>query len=426
MLNQLDYILDGIVTLKLAGTKVAKKEAIEHINQDTINVLVWLLDPMIVSGLSVAKICKKVDLSLGNDLPDDLLEVLDYLKEHNTGTDRDIATAQLYMGKHPDKEIFLIKLFTKNLPVGIEAKTLNNLAGKELIPTWEVQQGYPIDKFTLHNNEWFSLSQKLNGNRGTYYKGQFISRQGKIFRGLEHIIREIKLLDLDDFILDGELIRINEGNVTDEENFRIGTGILNSDMVSKLDIKFVIFDIVSKDDFISENGAGYKSRRVLLNRLRETIKAKQLEYIEIVTMVYEGTDQSVISQWLDYAVAHDWEGLMLNRDVPYKRKRHNGCLKIKRFYTMDLPIVAIEEGQNRLAGTLGDLVVDFKGNLVRVGSGFNDEQRNEVWENQQDYIGKLVEVKYKEVTKDKKTGLESLQFPIFVRFRNDKSEVSYG
>lgn len=74
-------------------------------------------------------------------------------------------------------------------------------------------------------------------------------------------------------------------------------------------------------------------------------------------MVYEGTDQSVIPKWLDYAVAHDWEGLMLNTSVPYQRKRHTGCLKIKRFYTVDLRITAIEEGQNRLAGTMGALVV---------------------------------------------------------------------
>ena len=32
----------------------------------------------------------------------------------------------------------------------------------------------------------------------------------------------------------------------------------------------------------------------------------------------------------------------------------------------------------------------------------------------------------KEITKDKKTGLESLQFPVFVRFRNDKTEPSYN
>ena len=143
-------------------------------------------------------------------------------------------------------------------------------------------------------------------------------------------------------------------------------------------------------------------------------------------MVYEGTDQSVIPQWLDYAVKHDWEGLMLNTNVPYKRSRHTGCLKIKRFYTVDLRITAIEEGQNRLAGTMGALVVDYKGHELRVGSGFDDTTRAAVWANPGDYIGRIIELKYKETTQDKKTGIESLQFPVFVRFRNDKNEVSYG
>ena len=134
----------------------------------------------------------------------------------------------------------------------------------------------------------------------------------------------------------------------------------------------------------------------------------------------------MIPQWLDYAVKHDWEGLMLNTSVPYKRARHTGCLKIKRFYTVDLRVTAIEEGQNRLAGTMGALVVDYKGNELRVGSGFDDTTRATVWANPGDYIGRIIELKYKEVTMDKKTGLESLQFPTFVRFRDDKSEVSYG
>ena len=52
--------------------------------------------------------------------------------------------------------------------------------------------------------------------------------------------------------------------------------------------------------------------------------------------------------------------------------------------------------------------------------------REELWANSDDYIGKIVEVKFKEKSCDKKTGEESLQFPTFVRFRDDKNEVSYG
>ena len=134
----------------------------------------------------------------------------------------------------------------------------------------------------------------------------------------------------------------------------------------------------------------------------------------------------MIDTLLEQMVAEDKEGLMLNTDVPYKRSRHKGILKVKRFYTMDLPIEGAEEGTGRLSGTLGALALRYGDNLVYVGSGFTDEQRVEYWNHREELVGTLCEVKYKEISEDKDTGMESLQFPVFVRLREDKSEVSFG
>ena len=92
---------------------------------------------------------------------------------------------------------------------------------------------------------------------------------------------------------------------------------------------------------------------------------------------------------------------------------------------MDLPIISFEEGTGRLSGTLGALVLDYKGNSVKVGSGFTDVQREWFWSNRNNLTGTICEVKYKEVSYDKKTKQQSLQFPVFVQIRNDKSEPSY-
>jgi DNA ligase-1 len=121
-------------------------------------------------------------------------------------------------------------------------------------------------------------------------------------------------------------------------------------------------------------------------------------------------------------VAEDKEGLMVNLDVPYQCKRHNGILKVKRFYTMDLPIIRCEEGSGRLAGKLGAFVLNFKGNEVSVGSGFTDEERLLFWEVRERLTDLLCEVKYKEISCDKKTGADSLQFPVYVCLRTDKTE----
>ena len=388
----------------------------------------FLLDPAIVTGLSDAKINKKVTAK-----PDIDIQYLScgYLyimgAGHNTGSDSSIATIQNYLHKNPEYEEFLKRLFTKNLPIGVEAATINKVYGEEIIPVWEVQQGYPIDKYKFKKGELIFASRKLNGSRGTYFKGDIISRQAQKFEGLDHIIKDIEKIIGTDYVVDGELIRRNIDGLTDGQNFRETISILNSDGNDKSLIKFVIFDIVPIDEFerdaCTEN---YSVRKKRLLDLKNKIQKNGTQNIEVVQMVYEGTDVNDVYDWLDYAVKHDWEGLVVNRQVQYRRTRHNGCLKVKRFYTVDLRITAIEEGQNRLAGTMGALVVDYKGNELRVGSGFDDATRASVWENPDNYIGKIVEIKYKGKSCDKKTGLESLQFPTFVRFRNDKNEVSYG
>ena len=242
---------------------------------------------------------------------------------------------------------------------------------------------------------------------------------------MQHIISDLKQLGIGWFY-DGELIRKNTDNLSDGENFRIGTGIINSDVESKEEIKFVIFDYFPENELQKkESSAKYKMRRDMLNGLRQTIKEKELKNIEVVTMVYEGTDQTQIMKWLDYAVEQGWEGLMLNKDATYKCKRTTDLIKIKRFYTMDLPVIEVLEGEGRLKGTFGAFVVKYKNNTVNVGSGFDDETRKQIWEDKDNLIGRIIEVKYKEISKDKKTGLESLQFPIYVGLREGGKRVSY-
>ena len=65
--------------------------------------------------------------------------------------------------------------------------------------------------------------------------------------------------------------------------------------------------------------------------LQESIKENNLQNIEIVPMFYEGTDQTQIMKWLDYAVEHGMEGCMINKDKPYAAKRTTDLIKVKRF-----------------------------------------------------------------------------------------------
>ena len=93
--------------------------------------------------------------------------------------------------------------------------------------------------------------------------------------------------------------------------------------------------------------------------------------------------------------------------------------------TVDLRIIGFEEGSSKNAGKLGALIVDYKGNEVGVGSGFTDFDREFIWNNQDQYLGKICEVQYFEESKNKDGGV-SLRFPVFKHLRTDKTEPSYN
>lgn len=391
-------------------------------------VLKFVYDPSITTGISNKKLDKWVaPVKMSGDSPTTIFSnLLDYLKEHNTGRDYDVGLCQYAIEQAGQYGQLVRDVVTKSLTVGCQAKMLNKVYGDDFIPKWEVQQAYPIDTAKLKKGEWFSLSEKLNGIRGTYYKGRIISRQGQEIAGLEHIIKAIQDAGYGYYVLDGELRRRNIDHIPDNENFRIGTGIINSDG-DKSCIDFTIFDMLTILEWENELTNTYRLRRDRLKGLESKLASMpENTPIKVVPLLYEGTDTKMIDVMLDKMVAEDKEGCMLNRDTPYQKKRNKGILKVKRFYTCDLQVLRLEEGQGRLAGTLGAFVVDYKGNELSVGSGMTDEQREQFWASRDNLIGRIIEVKYKEVSKDKKTGKESLQFPIFVGLREIGKEVSYG
>lgn len=329
-----------------------------------------------------------------------------------------------YSYPEPDRTIW-IKLFAKTIRLGVTATTVNKVI-PGLIPEWEVQQAYPIDKYPIADGTEFWLTQKLNGVRATLYKGELIARSGQPYTGLGHILDAVgKYAESWNVVFDGELTLKDKGELSDNEAFRTATGIINGDDADKTCICYTIFDMISESEFdgVVQPSENYGYRRETLDLCAELLHT---DCTRVLPVLYHGTDQHKIWELLEQMVSEDKEGLMLNTNVPYYRKRHKGILKVKQFYSMDLPILRCEEGSGRLAGTLGAFVLDYQGNEVRVGSGFSDEQRRAYWQKREEIAGMLCEVKYKEISADKKTGLQSLQFPIFIRLRADKTEPSYG
>lgn len=399
------------------------KKSIIAVNKDNElfkKCLVFLLDSNIVTGISDKKLNKFVGMS-GHEL-NSFEEVMKYLSEFNSGSDMDIGTVQGFIENQPKEyQDFYKQMVTKKFRLGCDKKVVNKVI-PGLIPTFDVMLGTSIEKCKIKPNEPISISRKLNGTRTAFVGNKCMTRQGKEYTGLEHIISDLKNMGYENMFVDGELLYKNKEGLSDSEAFQKGTGIAMSKSDDKSQLKLVVFDIFPLEEFWSgKSKLSYLNRKhTYLKQFAENLKNNPTENLELVPIVYEGTDHTQIWKWLDYAEEHDWEGCMVNLDTPYECKRTKNLIKVKKFFDISLRVVGVEEGTGRNKGRLGAIVCKYYDNTVNV-SGFTDEQKVYYWLHKDKILNHIVDVKYKEVTTDKKTGLKSLQFPIYLGIRFDKS-----
>lgn len=220
--KELDIILS---IMEKSGTN----EKIDTIRQNEENerlkeILFYTFNPLYVFGISSKKIEKSLNLD-PTFKANDLVEMLKYLKEHNTGTDEVIANVQYFIDNQDEKyKDVLVSIVTKSLTLGINAKSINKV-WKNFIPDYEVQQGERlennIDKLIESGNH-IIITQKYDGQRcsARVEDGNVImySRNGKIYEGLNQLEAELK--QLPNGMYDGELL-VNLQDNRDAENMPV-------------------------------------------------------------------------------------------------------------------------------------------------------------------------------------------------------------
>jgi DNA ligase-1 len=126
------------------------------------------------------------------------------------------------------------------------------------------------------------------------------------------------------------------------------------------------------------------------------------------------------AEWVKEAADSFWEGVMLRADQPYKGKRSKDLLKVKKFFDDEYEVVDTEMGPFRYVlngkeheeNMLSCVMIKHKDHIVRVGSGFSIEQRQEFYQNPDRVLGQIITVQYFEETKNQDGGI-SLRFPTF-------------
>jgi len=301
------------------------------------------------------------------------------------------------------------KMWGRDLKIGISTITINKVF-KNLIPTFNIQLCNKYNSEERLVGDWL-IQPKYDGLRCLFFfekgvcKG-ILSRSGKELFNLEHISKELlNYIKHCDCVLDGEICGKNWNDTISMTKSSV-TEIKNKDIV------FYIFDFISLEDW-NKKICNY-SLKQRLHQLN-SLFCKDGNYFKIIPIKKILTKGDIIHYakiWLDVG----YEGAVLKEENSfYEFKRSNNWLKVKFEETEDLEIIGFKEGTGRNMGKLGAFLCQFNNIEVDVGGGFSDKQRESFWWLRNDLIGRIIEVKFQEKTKD-----GSMRFPVFLRFRDDK------
>ena len=245
------------------------------------------------------------------------------------------------------------------------------------------------------------VQPKLDGTRcvGIPQKGLF-SRNKKAYPHLEHIRKELDRLP-PSIILDGELY-------SDELTFQEIVGLVKSETLKKgdeekhLKIKFHVYDIICS--------LPYQERRTNLNHVLRRSLFQSI--VPVLTEVCH--DVSVMKEKHAEYIAQGYEGIMLrNMDGVYRGVRCVDLQKYKEFFDKEYKVVGFQEGQGLESGCVLWVCQTESGAQFSCRPRGSREDRQQLFQDGEAYIGKMLTVRYQEETDD---GLP--RFPVGITFRD--------
>ena len=417
MVENLNSIIYIIEQLKSTSSNKSKEKIIKENSDNELfkRILFYTYNTDFKYGMQK----KSITIKNGDSKWNSLFDMLNELSNSNINDNLRINIGK-FLGNinNKDERELVINILLKDLRCNINIKSINK-AIPNLIPSFDIMLGSKGELDKLPKGMKF-VTEKYDGVRcfTQIRDGKIImkSRQNKVFEGLVEIVSAIADLGLDNVCLDGELLAIDSPY---ETVYKDTMKIVSTKDEEKHGVKYMLFDIIPLSEFDNKEGKmKYSDRRAWLDTIKEN------EFINVAPILYKGTDIDEVLKVLDECRGNGAEGCMINTDKPYEFKRSKVLQKLKVMSTCDLRVIGFEEGDGKLKGTLGKIICNYKGFDLGVGSGFSEAMRDEIWNNQDKYLGKISEIQYFEQTNNDEGGL-SLRFPVFKQWRFDKEEESY-
>lgn len=353
---------------------------------------------------------------------------------------RDVLRASADSSSVKDWNGWYRRILLKDLKAGVSETTINKILEKNgtqakpyIVPIFSCQLAKNGEDHPKKMVGMKLIDIKLDGcriltildienNTVTQYTrdGRQNDRFETIATSLAKLLPKLK----QSIVFDGEMVSRSFQTLMKQIN--------RKDDVDTSDAKLALFDIIPLKDFIEgEYKLSQVKRHEVLTGFIPLLAEHCGDRVYVIPKMAVNLDtpegQQKFKEFNNATIAAGLEGVMLkNPDAPYKTKRTDAWLKVKPWITVDLEVVGFESGKNgsKFENTLGGLVCrgldQGKHIEVTVGGGYSEELRDEIWNNQDKVLGRMVEIKGDVLTQSQDSDTWSLRFPVFMGFRDDK------
>jgi DNA ligase-1 len=427
MIHDFNYVM-GMVRDLRATSSTKDKEGIilDYCGHNsaaasfTKNILLYTYHPLWQYNVTSDNLKKKNHLVARKNEYKNFFDLLDALKSRKiTGHDA-ISAVNSFIEHYSEYEELIHCIIDKDLKTRAGDKIINK-AIPDHIPEFSVALADKYEPKLVDWKDGWYVSRKIDGARcigivDSNGDTTFYSRTGKEFDTLGIVRDGIKALNITNVVFDGELCLVDDdGN----EDFQGVMKQLKKKDHTIPNPSFKIFDMITHDEFYSKKGEKNRPYSIRYNNLREVMRDNTCACLSVLGQELIKDDEH-FAEWTKRGNDYGWEGVMLRADEPYKGKRSKDLLKVKKFFDDEYEVIDTEMGPFRYVKNgaeceetmLSCVTIKHKDHLVRVGSGFTIEQRQEFYQNPKKILGKIITVQYFSESENQDGGI-SLRFPTF-------------
>jgi DNA ligase-1 len=243
------------------------------------------------------------------------------------------------------------------------------------------------------------VQAKLDGVRCIFKNGVLTSRQGKVFPDMEHITTDLEGVEL---VLDGELY-------SDTLTFQQFVGLVRkkkhnaAEKVLLRQVKYWVYDCVNDEPF--ENR---------IETLWEMFGERSYDHIKLLP-TDECKTKAELKGFHDRFVAEGKEGLIIrNKAGLYQlAARSKDLQKFKEFEDAEFTVVEYTDGVGSEKGLVIWVCETEDKKKFSVRPRGTHEERADLFNDADSYVGKKLTVRYQELTED---GIP--RFPVGIAFRD--------